>query len=420
MPETLEAPPTTSPNATPIQAAPAVEAPKTDVANDKPNEGATAVETAKTPDPMQDVWAKPAKPAKKEAAPAKDAKTETADKGGEKKADAPADKPGDKKVVAAAKKDPLDNQTIQSIRNAEKAAKAEAAEWRGKYEQLQKNGGGDTAALTTSLTEANKKITQLETEIGTLNYRKNPDFVKNFDTPFKSAQKSAQNIVESLNVISGQDAEGNKQTRRASWSKDFLPMTAIDTEKSFAENRAIARDRARAAFGEDAPEAMAQWDKLFEAKSRRDEALREYSEKHGEIEAQARSKQIQESDNFKKAFDVGYKDLLEQNQELYGERPDDPEGNDLLKKMDAIIDPVFHAPETLAREEFVARLASIKHRVRISARMQRDLAVARDEITELKARISGSEESVNGETRKAGQDITAKPQDDDMRAAWQQ
>lgn len=423
MPTETEAPPAPSPNATQTQAPPAA-APQTDASGSQQTsqDAEKGGDSGKIADPMRDVFAPKPKADKPAPAPAKDAKTETADKPGEKKAGETADKPGDKKVVAAAKKGEGENSVIAQIRNAEKAATQRANDLERQLGELKKNGGGDTAALTTTLAEKDKEIARLQSEIGTLNYRKNPDFVTKYQKPFTDAQNDAVEIIESLKVVTGQDADGKDVTRPASFEEDFLPLTSLKGATA-AEVRGRAREQLKKMFGADAPEAMAQWDRLRELSRKRNEALKEYSSKSGEIEAQERAKQVQQRENFKKASDIASNDLLEQHQELFGERPDDPEGNSIRQKGLEYVDRLFFNSDKLTPDEFVALSASARWRAGNFDRMRRDLSLAHDEIAELKARINGGEQSINGDTRKSGEQIeTADPAEQikkDMAKAWQ-
>lgn len=389
--ETITAPSTQTANATPSTPS----ATATPAAPE--SQPAQAPAPPKTADPMEAVFAD----AKPKETTAKDAKP----------AEAPA-KPADKKPEtvpakpAAKRGDEKDNSVITSIRNAEKSAKAEAAQLRAELDEFKRKGGGDTAALTTTIAEKDKRIAQLESELGGINYTKHPDFINKFQKPFQAATKTAQNVIESLSVVTGVDEDGNKTVRPASWNTDFIPLTNISGETP-AKIRAAAREQIKKLFGEDAPEAMQQWDRLKELSDKRIEAVNEWNSRRGEMEAQERAKHLQASENYRKAFDIANQDLLEQHQDRFGERPDDEEYNKIRSAALAHVDTLFRSPEKLSAQEFIALSAAIRWRAGNFDALQQDHAKLKQENAELLARINGSEESAGGKTRKSGAEIAS-------------
>jgi len=365
-----------------------------------PAAAAPAADKLSIADPFSTLKPAPAKPADKPA----DGKVAPKADDGKAATAAPA---GDKR--SAVRKDPIAEQRtrIEQQNTTIAETSRERDDLRRQVEELRKQGGGDTAAMTRMVEELRQKNAQLTGEIAARDYSKHPDFVEKYEKPFTKAADYGKTVIESLQV-KGTDGEGNETARDAKWETDFAPI--------FNLPRGAALRQAKAMFGEDAASVMQQYDKLHELQGAKQQALTEWQTGSEEREQKQRAETLVRQQNVTQAFDLVTKNYLETDAE-FQIKPDDKETKELWGKSQAIVDKAYFSREKLAPHELILIDAAVRLRAINEPVLRAKLSRVQAELDDYKARLDEKESSTNGKTRRASG--AEKSADGEEAAPWQ-
>lgn len=90
-------------------------------------------------------------------------------------------------------------ESIADLRRKADTASREAAALRIQLEETKK-GSPDIRALKAQLETAQRKLNETQLELGKLNVRKHPDFVRRFETPREQLKEKAKGLAKRLNI----------------------------------------------------------------------------------------------------------------------------------------------------------------------------------------------------------------------------
>jgi len=350
-----------------------------------------AAEQVKINDPFSGL-AIPEKKAELKAEPKAEPKADT--EAPKRLADEPEFKEGektsDKPVKPTLKRvDPIAQQRtrIEELNRLHDAQKAEATKWREKAEKLEKQGGGDVSAFTIKQQEAEKQIAELRGKLASKDYAQHPDYIKNYEEPFKNAAGYAKKIVDSLEVTL---PDGT--VRPANWDTDFGPLYGL--------SRAAARKQAQEMFGMDAPSVMAQYDEIHKLQENKDKALNDWQSGADEREQKERADNLRNLEESTKAFQSATKDMTEANAELFQDNPDDADELSLRQKSTSLVDAAYFNRDKIPPKELLVLDAAIRLRAINYPVAERRLKAALSELAEYKERVEGKEASKAGKTKR--------------------
>lgn len=308
---------------------------------------------------------------------------------------------GAKQIIGAKSDTPIAQQRarIDELNNkVVPALTKERDDWKGKFEALQKQGGGDTAALTAKIEAQEAEVKRLSGELAARDYSQHPDYKEKFEKPFNNAAEYAKRVVSTLQVVTGKDANEQPILRNADWKNDFASL--------YSQPRNVASQRAREMFGQDAGTVMTEYDNLHRLEAQGEQARADWSTGHEERTKASRAEEITRQQNLEKAFKLAQDDIRSANPKMFGGDPDDKEGKDMFDKAFSMVQRAFSSERaSMAPQEVVALDANIALRAADHVRLERvvipDLL---QKIADLEARVKGEEESTAGRTRKGGED----------------
>lgn len=268
---------------------------------------------------------------------------------------------------------------------AKKLADFEKAQAEGTRKEVEKA----RAELAAEIDKHRKRADELETRVKFLDYSKSDEFGEKYQKPLVKAWHSA------IEDVKGTTITADDGTTREATANDILQLTQLDT--------GAARVRARELFGEAAPEMMAHRKNILELGKSRDTALEEWRTKGSEREAEAARTTEQNRSKTVQMWEGTIKEFQESNPELFGDDPADSEGNDLLKKGDAIVRLAFTGEglkEGMTSEQRTAAVtraqASVAARARAFGRQVLRANKLRDEVDTLKEKLKAFEKSEPG------------------------
>jgi hypothetical protein len=258
------------------------------------------------------------------------------------------------------------------------------------------NGNGDAKVLSEQLTAKDKRIQELEAEVGTYRYEKNPEFVEKHEKPFNTAAEYAKSLIEGLMV------DDNGTQRKATWDNDFALIFSLPPAK--------AEEQAELMFGARAGGVMRQYEKLHELKRQRDSALQDYHKNAGERTKQAEAERIQKEhteqkqreeqlERSTKAFAAITKDLQDESPELYSPDPKDADSKAIFDESMALVDKAYFGRDKLKPEERIALDAAIRLRAAAHPMLVRQIDTLKAELEELKASVEDANGSTPGKIR---------------------
>jgi len=285
-------------------------------------------------------------------------------------------------------------QISQRVAEAEKANR-KASELESKIADYERRGK-DTTALTEQLKSKEEYVAKLEAQLAGIKYEKSPEYKDKFEKPFNDAAEYAKQVVEALQVVT----EDGETQRPAKW-EDFVEIYNLPPGK--------AEVLANRKFGNSASMVLRHFDKLRDLEHGRKQAVVEYETNASKRQVEERAKEVQQRDNVNKAWHATNTDLINANPELYGEKPDDEEGNAIWKESLALVDKAYLERDKLTDQERIILDAHIRLRAAALPRVQRELAVTRAENEELKARLGDKSASKPGKTQKPSDPAPKQP-----------
>lgn len=183
------------------------------------------------------------------------------------------------------------------------------------------------AELAAELDKHRKRADELETEVKFLDYSRSGEFKEKYHAPLTKAWKAAIDDIQGATIT-----EEDGITREAT-ANDILNLTQLSTTQAAA--------RATEMFGAAASEILAHRRRILDISAQRDGALGEWRTKGSEREAESQRNTEQSRAKVVSLWENTIKEETEANRELFAPDEKDPEGNEFLKKGDALIKIAF-------------------------------------------------------------------------------
>lgn len=243
-----------------------------------------------------------------------------------------------------------------------------------------------------------KAFDKAQEELRYAQYLRSDDYAKKFQEPFQQGLTDAYETVRELTIENAEDG-----TTRQAQPKDFDALLELP--------RGEAIRRAKAQFGDLADEVMSHVRNLTDIKKRAARASEEYRQKGEEINKERLAQQVQMRELQNKVWMQTNQELPRKYPELFGEDPNDKEGNEILAKGYLAVDKAHDA--TLPLEDRIARQAYIRHRAAALGRELFRRKRAEAKVAELQAIIDEYESSKPGLGASDGGKPPAKQDGDD-------
>lgn len=252
-----------------------------------------------------------------------------------------------------------------------------------------RDSGEGVKGFTDQLTAKETELKELRSQLSAAKFQKSPEYVEKFEKPFGRLWNRAQRAMESFEIITEKDEEGNPTAQR--------PATAQDLEVIFGmRNRSQALREVRQMFGPDAARVEGYLQQLYDIADESAEALASEREEW-ETKSQQRVAQQQAQEQHLASMWVKVNEELERNHpEWYAEDPQDKEGNELLKKGRQLVDLYFSGRNNMRAEDRVLLEANIRHKAAAFPRLARRLNQATAELAALRAKVNEDKQLTPG------------------------
>lgn len=247
-----------------------------------------------------------------------------------------------------------------------------------------------------TLTQREKRLTELEEEIRYVNYSKSEEFKTKYQQPY---EKQWQRTMAELGELTVETADGGTRPLAAN---DILDLVNAPLGK--AHELAVER------FGDLAPEVMAhrkEIRKLFdEQSSALDDARKSGADREKNITEQSQRKESEFGSAIMKTWDAANEEAMgdPQNREYFTPIEGDQAGNLLLAKGYELADRAFRENARSAktpeeRDAIVRRHAAVRNRAAAYGRLKHQNRSFKSQVEALKkelAEYKGSEPSAGG------------------------
>lgn len=287
--------------------------------------------------------------------------------------------------------------TLKDFRATYETTKRERDEYAAKLKALEEARESGTRAevekakaeLSAEIEKHKKRAQEMETEVKYLDYTRSSEFKENYHAPLVSAWKAAIDDIRGAVVT---DADGNERPATAEDIKELVGMTTVDAARKASE-----------LFGAAASEMLAHRRAILDRINARDKALDEWKTKGSEREAQRQRETEEGHAKVVGLWESTMKDLSDANPELFGDDAADADGNELLKKADAIVRLAFTG-EGLKdgltmdqRRELVTKAqANVAIRARAFGRERLRSIRLQEKVTALEAKLAEFQKSEPG------------------------
>lgn len=247
----------------------------------------------------------------------------------------------------------------------------------------------EAAALAEENAKIKKEVDNLKGRLQAVQFEVSDDFKAKYETPFNDAAEIAQQEIEQF-PINVMDAEGNiASQRRSEFGKDFAGIYNLDYIS--------AKSAAQKMWGDEWQVVMQHWSRLHSLSRQRDKAMESertnWKARQQEREAEtAKQREAMESVRAKV-----WQDVSKKHPEWFGEDPNDPEGNELLKEGYELINT---KPKTM--QEQLVHWANTLHRAAAFPRMAAKYSKLAEENASLKAKIEELKGGAPGPTKTSG------------------
>lgn len=227
--------------------------------------------------------------------------------------------------------------------------------------QLLEGKAKEHGTLTERITALEKERDDAQAQVRALKQEASPEFIKQYDKPFRDAATYAKSIVEELTVTEGETI------RQAKWD-DFAALYSLPPGK--------ANKAARELFGDDAQTVINHMQELHRLEYNKNQALAEERENAKKRATEDESKAVQQREQIQEMWTRVNKDLAEN---MYHDDPEDKESAEVRAKALAIYDA---QPKSL--KEKIVKDAHIRHKVANEAVLKRANHLLKTENAELK------------------------------------
>lgn len=249
----------------------------------------------------------------------------------------PAKEPETPKPDAVAKPDDNEPKTNSGLRKVYETTKKRVADLESELNTLKSKPADDPEkkALQDRLSEREKRLEDLETEMRFVSYQSSAEYKDKFQKPFESAYANGRNKAASLKVNT---ADGDP---RQGTAEDFDAIMQITDDGTAAE-------RAAELFGTQAPMILYHRERVMERNMERWQAIEDYKTKGAEREKQRAEVETKTRAEFQKQTgEIGqkFKDeaaaAVEKYPQFFKDIEGDDAGNTILKKGFEMADCAF-------------------------------------------------------------------------------
>jgi hypothetical protein len=266
-------------------------------------------------------------------------------------------KPADDKLATERRADkspsPSDQETqppqpakvkAATLREGLEQARAEAADWKGKYEKL----AADTSKpkpdpekeqLLKTRDDLNKQIAELQGEIKFANYERSQEYKEKYHEPFLRAYEQGQKLLSTLSYKEADklDEVGNVteqgKTRKGT-DADWETLMSITDED--AANKFISEH-----FGYNAARVTLLRDKVFDIHNQGRAAIEEFRKQAGTRETQVRELMTKQQEEVSKRWHEANVHAAEKFPQHFAPDPADAKGTALLEEGIRLTDLAF-------------------------------------------------------------------------------
>lgn len=326
-----------------------------------------------------------------------------------------APKPEEKKVDPKAKVDPKPakpeefkgktaglKENHDRLLNEKKELEAKYRDLESKYAKAEA-AGKDTSKLAERLAAVEKERDEVRGELAAARFMPSDEFKAKHQGPWDRMWQRIQSEVKGMKVITGQrnDETGEVPTRAATMN-DFLELKKMPlpealemTDKYFTpaaaslvKQRLTALDDMEADWNASLENEKASWQKK---------------------QQEAEATRIREQEAIGSMWEKVNADITSKNPEWFGEDPNDPEGNALLKEGYELVDSAY-GKNNLTLQQKVILDANIRHRAAAFARDQHKITKLTARVAELEEKLAGKKSTAPGAVRRDGDSNTPEPE----------
>jgi len=320
----------------------------------------------------------------------------------EKKPEATPDKPkveakkDDKKDVPTPKDKPVPKELKEhneKLLNELKEERRIRQELEKKYSDAESKGK-DTAKLAAQIAAKEKEISEIKGELSAARFSVDDTFQKTYVAPLARKVESVKSRIGQFKVIVGTDEATNEVKTRQATFDDVMSL--------YNMTEADALEASHRLFGPVHSQAInSHLSQLHDLADKRDFALQE---ERGAWEKQAQEREttkLREKEAIGQMWEKVNSDLTTKHPEWFGENPDDPEGNELLREGYRLVDSAYNG-DNLTPQQKVILDANIRNRAAAFARDQHAISKLNARIAELEEKMNGKKQSQPGAVRREG------------------
>lgn len=225
--------------------------------------------------------------------------------------------------------------SLKELRTNYETTKRERDEYAAKVKALEEARESGTkrevekarAELSAEIEKHKKRAEEMETEVKYLDYTRSSEFKETYHAPLVAAWKAAIDDIRGAVIT---DDDGTERPGTPDDIKALVGMSTIEAAR-----------KANELFGAAGAEMMAHRRAILDRITAKERALEEWRTKGSEREAQRQRETEEGHSKVVGMWESTMKDLTESNRDLFGDDEADAEGNELLKKADAIVRLAF-------------------------------------------------------------------------------
>lgn len=262
-----------------------------------------------------------------------------------------------------------------------KTAKDENKKLADRIKELETRGGTDTSALTETLKQREQRIEELQQKLAGAEFQKSEAYVEKYDKPFDKTSERARQEVESLEIVTERDAEGNITGKRAATWTDFANLYNNP-------NRAEARRLAKERFGEDADIVLGYMNQLRGIAIEAADALQAEREGWQKRQQEAQAQEAVVRNRVSGAWVTVNKDLETKFPSRFGVDASDPKEAELRNAGLQLVDSYLQGRHKMPAMDRVVMEAQLRQRAAAMPVMEYRLNKALAENAKLKAQLA--------------------------------
>jgi hypothetical protein len=336
--------------------------------------------------------------------------------------------PGDEKP-STLNPPPATKVKAATLREELDRTRAEATDWKGKYEKLQAESSKpkpdpEKEQLLKDRETWNKARTDLETELKFANYERSQEYKDKYQQPFLNAYAQGHKLIAALTFKSPdqKDAFGEvveagqaRKGTEADWDQ-LMAITDEETAATFIAEH----------FGHSAARVTLMRDKVLDLHGQMRAAAEDFRKQSGERETQFRDSVAKQQKEISERWHAANNRAAEKYPQYFAPDPADPKGNALLEQGMRLTDLAFGVldssefpklPQALQDKLVNGRLppgeltllhSAIRNRAAAYDRLVARLNQREAEKKELQAKLDGFEKSEPGRGQARKVEATGK------------